>query len=105
MTMLDESAAWRAQREQAFAAEAPASLGALLERAARDHGDAIAIDLFERGTRLSFAQWDDRSRRLASGLRGLGLERGMHVGVLLENVVEFPVTWLALARMGAFWCR
>lgn len=25
----------------------------------------------------------------------------MHVGVLLENVVEFLVTWLALARMGA----
>jgi acyl-CoA synthetase (AMP-forming)/AMP-acid ligase II len=101
MTMLDQSAAWRSQREQAFAIQAPPSLGALLERAARDHGNATAIDLFERGTRLSFAEWDDKSRRLASGLRDLGIERGMHVGVLLENVVEFPVTWLALARMGA----
>mgnify|MGYP000879428918 CR=1 FL=1 len=101
MTMLDQSAAWRSRREQAFAAEAPHSLGALLERAARDYGDTTAIDLFERGTSLSFSQWDDKSRRLASGLRDLGIERGMHVGVLLQNVVEFPVTWLALARMGA----
>jgi len=101
MTMLDTSAAWRRQREEAFAAEAPESLGALLERTAQRHGDTIAIDLFERGTRLTFAQWDERSRRLAAGFRDLGIERGMNVGVLLPNVVEFPVTWMALARMGA----
>ncbi|MBN33700.1 MAG: hypothetical protein CMM46_02785 [Rhodospirillaceae bacterium] len=98
--MLDTSAAWRRQRETVFAEQAPESLGALLDRAGAEHGDAVAIDLFERGTTMSYAQWRDRSLRLASGFDRLGIKRGMHVGVLLQNVVEFPLTWLALARVG-----
>ena len=74
MTMLDTSAAWRRQREAAFADQAPDSLGALLDRAAREHGDAVAIDLFERGTTLNFTQWRDRSLRLASGFDKLGIK-------------------------------
>jgi len=101
MTMLENSAAWRAEREAAFHADVPSSLGELLARAVRKHGDGVAIDLFERDTRLTFAEWDDWAGRLADGLRHYGVTKGSHVGVLFENVVEFPVTWLALARLGA----
>src|SRR5690606_4593570 len=39
--------------------------------------------------------------RLADGLARIGVGRGTHVGVMLPNGPEFPVTWLAIATLGA----
>jgi long-chain acyl-CoA synthetase len=49
---------------------------------------------------LTYAELDDRSARLATLLRERGLERGERVGVMLPNVLEFPVAYYGVLRAG-----
>jgi len=53
--------------------------------------------------RLSYGQLSWRASKLAAGLQGLGISRGDHVGLMLNNDVgvEACVTMLALHRIGA----
>ncbi|WP_064076123.1 AMP-binding protein [Prescottella equi] len=50
--------------------------------------------------RITFAGLDERVRRLANGLRELGLERGDRVAVLTKNSVEFQELFFAVGRAG-----
>jgi len=75
------------------------SLGHLLEEAATEHGDR-PLFIFE-GETASFREIDRRVNRVANGLRGLGVSKGDRVAVMLPNGFEFPVTWLAVAKLGA----
>jgi long-chain acyl-CoA synthetase len=50
---------------------------------------------------LTYADLDDRSARLATLLREKGLERGDRVGVMLPNVLEFPISYYGVLRAGA----
>jgi crotonobetaine/carnitine-CoA ligase len=48
--------------------------------------------------------WKDVLARVdlaASALYSLGVREGSHVAVMAWNIEEFPVTWLALAKLGA----
>jgi acyl-CoA synthetase (AMP-forming)/AMP-acid ligase II len=51
--------------------------------------------------RISYAEADRRSARLARGLIALGAGKGSHVGLLYPNGVAFVVGMLAAARVGA----
>jgi acyl-CoA synthetase (AMP-forming)/AMP-acid ligase II len=51
--------------------------------------------------RLSYAEADRRSARLARGLIALGAGKGTHVGLLYPNGAAFIVGILAAARIGA----
>jgi acyl-CoA synthetase (AMP-forming)/AMP-acid ligase II len=51
--------------------------------------------------RLSFAQAEARSARLARGLLAAGVAKGARVGVLMPNGPDWVVAWLAAARIGA----
>ena len=51
--------------------------------------------------RLTYSELDDLSRRLATGLRTLGVGSGDTVSVMLSNRVEFPALVFAIARLGA----
>jgi acyl-CoA synthetase (AMP-forming)/AMP-acid ligase II len=51
--------------------------------------------------RLSYADAEKRSARLARGLVTLGAGKGTHVGLLYPNGAEFVVATLAAARIGA----
>ncbi|MEO3757036.1 class I adenylate-forming enzyme family protein [Mycobacterium sp. B14F4] len=51
--------------------------------------------------RLTYAEADERSSRLARGLIALGAGKGTHVGVLYPNGSAFIVAMLAAARIGA----
>lgn len=51
--------------------------------------------------RLSYADAERRSARLARGLIALGAGKGSHVGVLYPNGSAFVVAMLAAARIGA----
>ena len=50
---------------------------------------------------LTFAELDELTRRMASGLMALGVQRGEAVSVLMGNRWEQFALWLAVARMGA----
>ena len=76
-------------------------MGALLDDAASAAPERTALDFFERGERLTYRALKERVDRLAAGLARAGVRKGSHVGVMLPNTPEFPLTWLALARLGA----
>jgi crotonobetaine/carnitine-CoA ligase len=56
---------------------------------------------FPGGQRLTFAEVAQRSQRLAGALAGRGVTARDRVAVMLTNTPEFPLVWLALARLGA----
>ncbi|BBK30519.1 crotonobetaine/carnitine-CoA ligase [Stella humosa] len=78
-----------------------ATMGELLADAARRDPDRLAIVFFERGQQLTYAGLDRAVNRAANALVAIGVRRGDRVAVMLPNRLEYPVTWLALARIGA----
>ncbi|MEP9365111.1 AMP-binding protein [Nocardioides sp. CN2-186] len=50
---------------------------------------------------LTFDEVELRTAAVAQALRERGVEAGDRVAVMLDNQPEFPVTWLALTRLGA----
>jgi long-chain acyl-CoA synthetase len=79
----------------------PESLGAFVRERAKAMGDAVVGHWFEDGVTLSYQQLDEWADRLASSLQALGVRKGTHVAVMLPNVAAFPVSWIALGRIGA----
>jgi crotonobetaine/carnitine-CoA ligase len=75
-------------------------LATLVRRAAARWPDKAAWIFDETGESLTFADVDSRSTRLAGVLLGLGLDPGERVAVMLPNTPEFPLLWLALAKIG-----
>ncbi|MGN6314785.1 AMP-binding protein [Trinickia sp.] len=67
--------------------------------------DAPALLLVDAGTgrqaRFSFAQMSERSARIANHLRGLGVERGDRILLMLPNRVELWDAMLAAIKLGA----
>lgn len=61
--------------------------------------DRMAIAM--GGRELTWAELDDRTSRLAQGLRGLGVGIGDRVAALVPNCVEFCETVLACFKLGA----
>ncbi|MBW0101177.1 acyl-CoA synthetase [Pseudonocardia sp. KRD291] len=69
---------------------------------ARTHPDKPAVIAPESGRTLTYAELDDRSRRLAHVLHEAGLRRGDHIAFLSDNAPEvFEVYWAAL-RSGLY---
>src|SRR3984885_1748543 len=74
-----------------------------LTRLAREHGDKPAVIMGGSGARLSYAELDRQSNKIAQLFRSLGLRPGDHIAVLMENRPEFfPVVWAA-QRAGLFY--
>jgi long-chain acyl-CoA synthetase len=52
------------------------------------------------GLELTYAELNDRSARLAALLREQGLQQGDRVGLMLPNVLEFPISYYGILRAG-----
>ncbi|MBN6034805.1 ATP-dependent acyl-CoA ligase [Amycolatopsis sp. 195334CR] len=76
-------------------------LVALVTRAATQWPDKEAWHFDATGERLTFADIDAQTTEFAIALAELGVERGDRVAVMLRNQPEFPLLWLALAKLGA----
>jgi acyl-CoA synthetase (AMP-forming)/AMP-acid ligase II len=94
-------AAHAARRAKIEAQPFEANLGALVETFCREDPDATAWVFFDSGETLTRRDVFDRVTRLASSLHRIGVVKGTHVAVVLPNIPAFPLTWLALARLGA----
>ena len=84
--------------------DADATLVEHLDRAGRDCPDRVAwtFDLGPAGcTRWTYAQVAGTSTAYADALAARGVGRGDRVAVMLGNVPESPLLWLALQRLGA----
>lgn len=99
--MDDELLAAQALRVACEAEPFAANIPAFIEARAAEMGDAIAANFFEDGTTLTYAEIAETTRALAAGLQERGIRFGDRVGVMLPNIAAFPLTWLALGRLGA----
>ncbi|WP_410655503.1 ATP-dependent acyl-CoA ligase [Amycolatopsis sp. lyj-112] len=77
------------------------TLVGLTTRAAAQWPDKTAWIFDATGERFTFADVDKRSTEFARALSGLGVTPGDRVAVMLRNQPEFPLLWLALAKIGA----
>ncbi|WP_020664547.1 ATP-dependent acyl-CoA ligase [Amycolatopsis benzoatilytica] len=77
------------------------TLVGLVARAAQLWPERTAWVFDSTNARFTFADVDERTGRLAQALRDQGVQAGDRVAVMLRNDPEFPLLWLALAKLGA----
>jgi long-chain acyl-CoA synthetase len=70
----------------------------LLETAAKRYGKKTAVAMDER--RLSYAQLDEASNKIANALLGMGVKKGDRVAMLLANSPEFAATYFGVVKIG-----
>lgn len=101
-TKLRERVAYALRRAEAIEAKYETStLGELVSKRARTYGGTIAVELFERGERVTYSEMDCKSNRYAHALRAFGVSKGDRVVVMLPNRIEWPTLWFAIAKLGA----
>lgn len=77
------------------------TIGANLRRTARRVPEREALVSCEQGLRWTYAELDAAVDRLATGLLGLGVQKGDRVGLWAPNRYEWTLTQYATARIGA----
>ena len=78
---------------------AQSTVAGLFQEQVRVYPNRIALDDGTR--RLTYAELDERARRLATVLAARGVERGTRVAILSENRLEYFDLFFAAARLGA----
>ena len=74
-------------------------IGNLVTDKALQHGDRTFLQFEDR--RYSYGDMDVLSNRIANGLSELGVTKGMHVALMIDNKPEILLLYLALAKLGA----
>ncbi len=74
------------------------SLVALLQECFETYADRTAFTFLGRD--LSYGELDRMSQVFAGYLQNLGLQRGDRVGIMLPNVMQYPVVVAAILRAG-----
>ena len=93
--------AYAERRRRIEAEPLPANIGALIDAAADEAGDALLWDFFESGETITYSEMRRTVNGLATRLVALGITKGTHIGVMLPNIAALPLTWLAIGRIGA----
>jgi fatty-acyl-CoA synthase len=75
------------------------TVDALLAEQAQRYPDTLAV--VAGGCRVTYADLQARAQRLARRLRALGVRRGLRVGLLMSNRVEWVESFFAAAITGA----
>ena len=88
---------------QGLMMEMPLLISSILRHAARHHGDTEIVSRRLEGDihRTTYAQCEQRSRRLASALERAGVGRGERVGTLAWNGYRHVEIYYAVGGMGA----
>jgi long-chain acyl-CoA synthetase len=50
---------------------------------------------------MSYGELNAATNRVANALRSLGIQRGDHVALMLPNVLQFPIIYYGILKMGA----
>ena len=74
------------------------NLPEMLKNTAKQYADKTAIVL--GGQRLSYAELDEASSRVANALVGLKVEKGDRIAMLLPNSPEFAVIYFGIIKAG-----
>lgn len=76
------------------------NLGMIPAKTARLSPEREALIDISSERRITFAELDERVRRLANGLLDSGLKKGDRVAVLSRNCIEYMEVYFACARIG-----
>ncbi len=68
---------------------------------ASEHPEQVALRTLGDGVSISFGEYADRVRRIATGLHALGVRRADTVGLMLTNRPEFHLVDTAAMHLGA----
>ena len=79
----------------------PDSVISVLDQAAANHPDRIAVNWFETGRQLSYGALKVNVDAVAANLMNLGVRKHTHVAVMLSFSPEWVTLFLALAKLGA----
>jgi len=79
----------------------PTNIGALLDAAADAVPDEVALHFIADDQTFTYRILREMVNKAAGGLTTLGIGRGTHVALMMPNIPPWPITWLALARLGA----
>ena len=82
----------------------PENIQELIDRAADLYPTTLALNFFEQEPQaqsITYADLRVSIYKLADGLQQQGIKKGTHVVVIMSNRIEFPISWLALAVIGA----
>jgi long-subunit acyl-CoA synthetase (AMP-forming) len=79
----------------------PATFTAAFQKTVADHPHKLALSTADGSVRITWRQYGDRVRALATGLAGLGVHRGDTVGIMLTNRPEFHLVDTAALHAGA----
>ncbi|SVA13381.1 uncharacterized protein METZ01_LOCUS66235, partial [marine metagenome] len=82
----------------------PENIQELIDRAADLYPTTLAINFFEQEPQaksITYADLRVSIYKLADGLQQQGIKKGTHVAVIMSNRIEFPISWLAIAVIGA----
>jgi long-chain acyl-CoA synthetase len=74
------------------------NLRLILEQAAKRYGGKTAVSMGNR--RLSYAQLDEDSNKVANALIGMGVIKGDRVALLLPNSLEFATAYFGVVKLG-----
>ena len=75
------------------------NLKLMLEQSAKRYGGKTAVAMGD--SRLSYAQLDEASNKVANALMGMGVKKGDRVAVLLPNSPEFAAIYFGVVKIGA----
>jgi len=74
------------------------NLKLMLDEAVKRYGKKTAVAMGD--SRLSYAQLDETSNKMANALIGVGVGRGDRVAMLMSNSPEFVSTYLGVVKIG-----
>ncbi len=77
------------------------TIGNHFDRIVKIHGDREALVVAHQGIRWTYAEYAQQVDALATGLLALGLGPGDRIGIWAPNCVEWCLTQLATAKIGA----
>jgi len=78
-----------------------ANFAELLSEKARVLGAKTAVHFFQSDEKLSYAQVDEKTDKLADALVRMGVRKGSHVALVTPNSPGFLLSWFAIAKIGA----
>lgn len=73
----------------------------VLSRQRASHGDKVFLKFLPDGRSFSYRDMDTLSTRIARGLAALGVAKGTHVAVMMENCPEQVLLYFAIGKLGA----
>src|SRR5688572_26390846 len=92
-----------ARRRRGGVARSPTVGGMYPGEHAKDHPDEPALIMEPSGAQLTFAEYEANCNRLAHLFRSVGLQRGDHVAMFLENNLRYFELQGAAERAGLYY--